>query len=358
MLNQFKTTNTLHLIRCSIGDETYGLDMTWVRSIERTDRLLISKEMNRDDTSFVGRLPSNRGNIPVFNLASRIGRSSSPIKVNTQQRIIVLPSPVSFTKGRVEEGRPWALLVDRVSQVMRISMDRFQPLPWIVTNPTTNYFEGIVRLEDTLILLLSPEWLHPNAPAAHETTSQAPQEQSAQHLTQKNGQTKAIDLSIQPLTDQNGRANSKSGRIMVFSTAKAEPNDRPLSFGLSITQVPEVLRPLPLIPIPAAPPFVLGLVNWRNRSVPIIDLDARLGLKCDPSLSSNGQSRLMIARGTDQNALVGFFIRPAIQTFPLPIAHRPASRTLAVDSTLVRGMVELKNETLIIPNVPAILGEK
>jgi|GEM_PF-1222274 len=357
MLTQFKTTNTLHLIRCSIGDETYGLDMAWVRSIERTDRLLIRSEMHIDDTGFAGWLPSNKGDIPVFDLAGHLGRSSSSREVNAQQRIIVLPSPVPFTRGKADEGRPWALLVDQVSQVMQISEDRFQPLPWIVTNPTTNYFEGIVRLEDTLILLLSPEWLHPNAPAAHETTSQAPQEQAAQHLAQ-NGRAKAIDLSIPPLPQQDGPANSKGGRIMVFSTAKAEPDDRPLSFGLSITQVPEVLRPLPLIPVPAAPPFVLGLVNWRNRPVPIIDLDARLGLKRDPGLSSNGQSRLMIARGTGQNALVGFFIRPAVQTFSLPIAHRPTTRTLAVDSTLVRGMVELKNETLIIPNVPAILGEK
>lgn len=356
MLNQVKTTNTLYLIRCSIGDETYGMNMTWVRSIERTDRLLVGKDMGMDDTGFVGWLPSNRGNIPVFSLANRLGRSSSPIKVNTLQRIIVLPSPVPFTRDRAEEGRPWALLVDRVSQVMQISVDHFQPLPRIVANPTANYFEGVVRLEDSLVLFLSPEWLHPEAPAANETTSHVPQEPVTQHLAQ-NGRTKTIDLGIQPLPDKNGRANSKGGRIMVFSTAKAEPNDRPLSFGLSVTQVPEVLRPLPLIPIPAVPPFVLGLVNWRNRPVPIIDLDARLGLECDPDLSSNGQSRLMIARGTDQNALVGFFIRPAVQTFTLPIAHRPTTRTLAIDSTLVRGIVELKNETLIIPNIPAILGE-
>ena len=37
MLNPTRTTDTLRLIRCNIGHETYGLDMSWVRSIQRLD---------------------------------------------------------------------------------------------------------------------------------------------------------------------------------------------------------------------------------------------------------------------------------------------------------------------------------
>ena len=352
MLNPIKTTDTLHLIRCNVGGETYGLDMAWVRTVERMDRLLIDSEMTMDEAGFVGWLPSSRGDIPVFSLARRLGRQPSSMEITAQQRIIVLPSPIPFTRGRVEEGRPWALLVDRVSQVIQISGDCFQPLPRITVNPTANYFEGVIRMEESLILFLSPEWLHPDATVA-ETPPQTFQAQTTQDFT-KNGLTKTKEVKRR----QNGWANPKSGRIMLFSTTKADSDDQPLSYGLSITQVSEVLRPLPLIPVPAAPSFVVGLVNWRKHPVPIIDLDSRLGLEYDPNKKSNRKSRLMIARGTNQNTLVGFFIRPDVQTLQLPIAHRPITRTLAVAPSLVKGMVELEDETLIVPNIPAILGEE
>ena len=90
MLNPTRTTDTLRLIRCNIGHETYGLDMSWVRSIQRLDRLLINPEMGVDEAGFVGWLPGNEGDIPVFNMAGRLG---APLPAgggySSQQRIIV-----------------------------------------------------------------------------------------------------------------------------------------------------------------------------------------------------------------------------------------------------------------------------
>jgi chemotaxis signal transduction protein len=40
----------------------------------------------------------------------------------------------------------------------------------------------------------------------------------------------------------------------------------------------EVLMPATLRPVPAAPPFLLGLLNRRGIALPVIDLGARLGL--------------------------------------------------------------------------------
>ncbi len=65
-----------------------------------------------------------------------------------------------------------------------------------------------------------------------------------------------------------------------------------------------------MIPIPGAFPYVLGLVNWRNYPVPVVDLDAGLGLAASPA---NGQSRLIIARGSKHNAFISFPIQASVQ---------------------------------------------
>jgi len=405
MLNQTRTTGTLRLIRCGIAAETYGLDMSWVRSIQRTDRLRRNPEAEgpstprqaRDDASSgqgpstsrcgepadpsghspVGWLPGKEGDIPVFSLADQIGRfslASLPTEGGggASQRIVVLnPPPSPSQAGGSERGQPWALLVDRVSQVIRIPADRVVPLPPIVVNPSADYFKGVIKLDEQLILFLSPERLHPDA----SLSAGGPVRKAA-------SPSPGPILSTRSPTASAARQRRRHGQIVIFSIAELHPGERALSFGLSISQVPEILEPLPTVPVPAAPAFVLGLVNWRDRPVPVIDLTSRLGLAPEANRSANGRTRLIIARdkghglpvqspalspvegvveassskgGSNQGALVGFLVRPAIQVLRLPIAHQPCSRTLPLDQTLTRGIVELENETLVIPDIRGIL---
>jgi len=344
MLNPISTTETLRLIRCGIADETYGLDMSWVRSIQRMDRLRRNPEVRDPSTSPrhspVGWLPVNEGEVPVFSLASRLAGSSE--EGGALQRVVVLnPSPSLAPAKGIEEGQPWALLVDRVSQVIQVPADRVVPLPPIVINPSANYFKGVIELGEELILFLSPERLHPNAP-----------------LDASGPVREAADPRIRSPKLSAGGQRRNQGQIMIYSTTAPQPGERALSFGLSLFQVPEILAPLPLVPVPAAPAFVLGLVNWRTRPVPVVDLDARLGLASQAKPSANGRTRLIITRdkgGGNQGLLGGFLVRPAIRVLRLPIAHQSCNRTPPLDQTLIRGVVELENETLVIPNIRSIL---
>jgi len=402
MLNQTKTTETLRLIRCDIADETYGLDMFWVRSIQRTERLRRNPEAEGPSTSSgrspstsrrgesvepsghspVGWLPDERGDIPVFSLASRLGRPSK--KGSALQRIVVLNPPPQVGSpphpphswGGVEGGQPWALLVDRVSRVIQVPADRVVPLPPIVVNPSADYFKGVIKLNEELILFLAPERLHPDA-SLPPTPPQAGGSEGRPQAGGSEGEAReAASPSSRPPTVGAGGQRRSHGQIVVFSIAESHPAERTLSFGLSISQVPEILDPLPMIPVPAAPAFVLGLVNWRGRPVPVINLARRLGLAPEAAPSANGRTHLIIARDksyvlpvsnpaegdsskgeSNQGALVGFPVRPAIRVLRLPIAHRPCRRTLPLDQTLTRGIAELENETLVVPDIRGILRQ-
>ncbi len=313
MLTETAHTTTLQFIRCGVAEETYGLDMTWVRSIQRLDRL----RRNKDGGDPAGWLPVGESGIPVFSLAARLGL---PVKTGGDlQRVVVLNSA----------HRPWAILVDHVSQVERVPANRVAPLPPLAVNPSFSRFDGIIQTPEQLNLLLSPERIHPDATPAAERV-----ESPAVHRT-----------SVKP--PPPGARRSSHGRILVFSL-KPCPDERPIVFGLSISQVQEVITPLPLIPVPGAPFFVDGLLSWRNSPVPIVDLAACMRM---PALPASEQSCIMIVRGSDKHSLAGFRIRPDVRVLRLPIAHEPRDRELPFDRSLVRGAFELEKETLVIPDL-------
>jgi chemotaxis signal transduction protein len=348
-----KASETLRFIRCGVADESYGLDMSWVRSIQRLDRFRHNPEARRENADPVGWLSENKGDVPVFSLAGRLGR---PVEGGgSLQRIVVLNSLASpLPAGKAGGGQPWAMLVDRVSQVISVPADRVVPLPLVVVNPAASYFQGVIRLGKELILLLSPEHLHPDwRPTDLQPFGYTPLDFA------RDRQGKPPTLNPESKIQNPKSKIGSRGQIMLFSTTETRQDERPLAYGWSISQVPEILTPLPLVPVPAAPDFVLGLTNWRDRPVPVLDLDARLGMGPGTSRSVNGQARFLIVRdGGDANGgvLGGFVIQPAVRTLRLPVIHQACDRTLPLDQALTRGIVELEQETLVVPDIRRILG--
>ena len=54
MSNQIKSTDTLRIVRCSVGPDVYGLDTSWVLSIQRVDRLRHVSAKKANTAGFVG----------------------------------------------------------------------------------------------------------------------------------------------------------------------------------------------------------------------------------------------------------------------------------------------------------------
>ena len=50
----------------------------------------------------------------------------------------------------------------------------------------------------------------------------------------------------------------------------------PEEYGVGILQVRELAAYTPVTRVPAAPPFVRGVVNLRGKVVPVVDLAVRL----------------------------------------------------------------------------------
>jgi purine-binding chemotaxis protein CheW len=50
------------------------------------------------------------------------------------------------------------------------------------------------------------------------------------------------------------------------------------SYGIDIFRVNEIIRPREITPIPLSEPHILGLVNLRGKTIPVVDLRNRLQL--------------------------------------------------------------------------------
>jgi chemotaxis signal transduction protein len=288
--------------------------MAWVRAIQHVDQL----QRQTDDQGLVGWLTDEQGRFPVFRLTTLLHQPDAAGQ--RRGKILVLKTP----------SQSWGLLVDRVESVIHVTTRTLFPLPTIARNLAMDVFEGVVKYEEQMMLALSPEGLYPDA--AIRVLSTLPTEHSLDMLYT------VADMAI---------ASDSRKKIVVFTTT-AEPS---LTFGLSLSQVPQILCPLPLLAVPGAPASILGLVEWRGVPLPVIDLSRSLG-----GAASSANGRLLVVRASTSRLCVGLPIHPQVSIHDLPMAHHVSSQPVPLQEALLRGKFVLPHTTLVIPDIDGILN--
>jgi purine-binding chemotaxis protein CheW len=66
-------------------------------------------------------------------------------------------------------------------------------------------------------------------------------------------------------------------------------------FGVPVESVLEILDMRPIFRVPEAPPYLLGLIDLRGRSVPVLDLRSKLGL---PAIPPTETTRILVLEVT------------------------------------------------------------
>lgn len=67
------------------------------------------------------------------------------------------------------------------------------------------------------------------------------------------------------------RRGDRSKNLVGFTIAEVH-------YAIDIQRVREILNPLPIVPLPHAPPAVLGVADHRGEVVPVLDVRRRFGL--------------------------------------------------------------------------------
>jgi len=99
-----------------------------------------------DAPSVVRGVVNLRGRVvPVVDLRLRLGLPA--IDIDATRRILVLPA----------RGRWIGVLVDRVENIERVRPSEVQPVPPDVLTERSDYFRGVTRKEERLIVLLDSD---------------------------------------------------------------------------------------------------------------------------------------------------------------------------------------------------------
>jgi purine-binding chemotaxis protein CheW len=125
-----------------VGPELYALDIMKIKEIIRPQKLTPIPKA----PSFIEGVINLRGAvIPVADMRKRFDQPVS--EENRKNRIVI-----SSLAGKVI-----GLLVDEVTEVKRFGRKEIAPAPQFVKGPQADYFLGVARRDDDLILLIDLE---------------------------------------------------------------------------------------------------------------------------------------------------------------------------------------------------------
>ncbi|MCE5312703.1 MAG: chemotaxis protein CheW [Nitrospiraceae bacterium] len=138
------TDEILQLVTFTLGSEEYAVDILKVQEINRMKE--ITRVPNSPD--YVEGVVNLRGKvIPVVSLRLKFGLANK--EADEHARIMIMDI----------EGITMGLIVDSVSEVLRIPSGIVEPPPPMATSLSAEFIKGIAKLEDRLIILLDMDKL-------------------------------------------------------------------------------------------------------------------------------------------------------------------------------------------------------
>jgi purine-binding chemotaxis protein CheW len=246
-----KVVDEMQLVTFTLARGEFGVPIELVKEIVRVPEITRVPKA----PAFVEGIANLRGNVwPVVNLRQRF---DLPLEERTDDNRVV----VIEIKGRMT-----GMVVDLVSEVMRISRDSVEPAPAVVASAVDSaYLQGVIKLQEgkRLILLLDIENILPSLEMAGDVSG-------------GHGATQANAQATRQVVDEE--------QLVGFVLSGEE-------YAVEIANVQEIIRVTEISQVPQAPDFVEGVMALRSRLLPIINLRKRFGL---PAVEVNDDSRIIV----------------------------------------------------------------
>lgn len=274
-----QSTHTFQAIPFRIGNGRYSVHIDDVQDFHESERVRLSKST---EAGAVGHLTRKGGTIPVYSLGARLGVTQTL----SAGKVVIVLKGASGQHG---------FAVDAVDQPIDVPDTHYHGMTSIAGTGGFGAIQGVVVHDGKLWLHLDPRRLQGETEEARA----------------------AVPVPVRELP-AGWRRRAESGSLFVFPLAAVAPSGHEVLFSVSGRQVMEIIEEETIVPVPASPRFVPGLVLWRGRPVPVIDLGEILGWQALPQEKRN----ILIVRAAGSMDVVAFAAAGMARTLSLPIQHR------------------------------------
>lgn len=139
----------------------------------------------------------------------------------------------------------------------------------------------------------------------------------------------------------------KSSQLVIFNLDREE-------YGVYITQVQEIIRPVGITRIPGMPDFIEGVINLRGKIIPILNLRERFGFA---KKEKNTNTRIVVAEVSNQTVgLVVDMVAEVLRIADEAIDPLPPTVT-NIDAEYLKGVGKLDRRLIILLDLEKVLTD-
>jgi chemotaxis signal transduction protein len=289
--------------------------MSLVRYIRNANEVKINVETHQNEI----KLFNEPDYCPVINLADDLCYSSN---INHQSSKVLIFNILNSLFG---------ILVQSVVDIIEVSADHTYTIPHMLCESNIRHFDEVIYYRNQYLLCLSPLSIYRKFYPNQKVQSYS---QNRDVINQD-----TVRISI---------ADTMQKKIMIFSTT----TDYSLFYGLSITQIPQILQLSSILKVPGTDISICGIIVWRGMILPIMDLSFCIEKK-KSDIRVDG--RILVVRLISVSLYIGIIVQPQIAIHNLTIQHELDGQDKLLRIESAHRQFKYKNKPLIIPDIDQVV---
>jgi len=292
------------LVTFKLGEDKFGVDIMNVKEIIRVPD--ITKVPNAP--GYVEGACNLRGNVlPIID--GRTWLNLERRNRDENSRVIVIDV----------DGNATGVVVDKVSEVMRVNIADIEEPPQIVRNVNADYLNGVVKLENgnRLIMLL-------DVVKALQVNRTAGKERKSTHDESPG--------NVSTLHNQGSAELIEEEQLVSFLLDNEE-------YAIGIMQVKEIIRTPQIVKVPNCEEYIEGVVSIRDNLLPIINLRTYFGME---HLDNNDYTRILVVDMGSFTA--GIMVDKVLEVLRVPAnTIQPPPKFSTQSGEQLKGVAKLNN---------------
>jgi len=292
------------LVTFKLGEDEFGVDIMNVKEIIRVPD--ITKVPNAP--GYVEGACNLRGNVlPIID--GRTWLNLERRNRDENSRVIVIDV----------DGNATGVVVDKVSEVMRVNIADIEEPPQIVRNVNADYLNGVVKLENgnRLIMLL-------DVVKALQVNRTAGKERKSTHDESPG--------NVSTLHNQGSAELIEEEQLVSFLLDNEE-------YAIGIMQVKEIIRTPQIVKVPNCEEYIEGVVSIRDNLLPIINLRTYFGME---HLDINDYTRILVVDMGSFTA--GIMVDKVLEVLRVPAnTIQPPPKFSTQSGEQLKGVAKLNN---------------